>query len=350
MEGEIAHTWQVLGSVQLAKLKPDGNLIYSTRDRSYKERAGIREIDPYGNVIWYYKCWIDHDFHILRNGNIIIHYIEDIKTPSIGRGKIRCPRIIEITPKKNIIWEWRGEEHLDELTELLGTTFPLNNTGEKLFDWAHNNTCQVIEQSNTVLIDVRFKPGNIIFSYCNLNTIGIIDKETAQIVWAWGPKNLDGQHNPRMMENGNLLIFDNGTNRGYSRVIELNPISEEIVWEYNDIESKKPQFYSKYLCGAQPLNNKNVFICQSTYSRKSLRDRLFLAIYRRLGKKIRSSRLFEINREKDIVWECIINVKCGDLHGIYQSTRYSIPFVRPLLEKIKKFEDLRKLKSLPYIR
>jgi len=78
MEGKIAHTWQVLGAVQLAKLKPDGNLIYSTRDRSFKERAGIREIDPYGNVIWYFKCWIDHDFYIQKNDNIMIHYITSV--------------------------------------------------------------------------------------------------------------------------------------------------------------------------------------------------------------------------------------------------------------------------------
>ena len=41
------------------------------------------------------------------------------------------------------------------------------------------------------------------------------------------------QHAPTPLPNGNLLIFDNGTLRGYSRVIELNPLTEEIAWEYD---------------------------------------------------------------------------------------------------------------------
>jgi len=350
MNGKIVHTWQVLNAVQLVKLKPDGNLIYSTRDRSFKERAGIREIDPFGNVIWYFKCWIDHDFHIMGNGNILLHYIEDIEAPSVGPGKIRCPRIIELNPNKDIIWEWRGEDHLDELTKLLGIAFPLNNEGQQILDWAHNNTCRVIEEVNPRIKDTRFKPGNIIFSYCNLNTIGVIDKDTGQIVWAWGSQDLDGQHDPKMLKNGNLLIFDNGTERGYSRVIELDPVFEKIVWEYNDIQSRNPQFFSKYLSGVQSLSNENIFICQGEYLQNNLVNKLSRTIYQAFVKKVKSSRLLEINRDKKIVWECIINDKGKDLHGIYQSTKYSVRYVRPLLEKIKESEELIKLKSLPYIR
>ena len=53
IDGELIHRWNVMGSVQLANLKPNGDLLYKTRDRSFKERAGLREIDPFGNIIWY---------------------------------------------------------------------------------------------------------------------------------------------------------------------------------------------------------------------------------------------------------------------------------------------------------
>ncbi|MHA1394714.1 MAG: aryl-sulfate sulfotransferase, partial [Promethearchaeota archaeon] len=167
--GKLIHKWSVLGSIQLAKLKSKGNLLYSTRDRSFRKRAGIREIDPFGNVIWYFNCWADHDFYLFPNGNILIHYIEDKIVPLIGVGKIRCPRIVELTPKGEIIWEWKSEQHLHELSSLIGIKFPLNKIGQKLFDWAHNNTCQIIGENKIGLQDYRFKPGNIIFSYCNLN-------------------------------------------------------------------------------------------------------------------------------------------------------------------------------------
>jgi hypothetical protein len=34
-----------------------------------------------------------------------------------------------------------------------------------------------------------------------------------------------------MLPNGHIMVYDNGTRRGYSRVIELDPLSAEIVWE-----------------------------------------------------------------------------------------------------------------------
>ena len=48
-----------------------------------------------------------------------------------------------------------------------------------------------------------------------------------------------GQHAPTPLENGNILIFDNGVHRlddplPFSRVIEVNPATNEIVWTYQD--------------------------------------------------------------------------------------------------------------------
>ena len=60
----------------------------------------------------------------------------------------------------------------------------------------------------------------------SLDVIGVIDRETGQIIWVWGPDVLDGQHKPHMLANGNILIFDNGTWNPESHrsvIIEINP-------------------------------------------------------------------------------------------------------------------------------
>jgi|GEM_PF-583163 len=356
------HSWQILGAVQLAKLKPDGNLLYATRDRSFPPRAGLREIDPYGNVIWYYPCRIDHDFDVLDNGNILLHSIEDLDIPEIGPGLIRCSRIDEVTPRKNTVWTWRAEEHLDELSDLTGISFPLDNPKglhiiDGAYDWAHNNSCRVIPENRTALTDSRFRAGNILFSYCNLNTIGIIDRESGRIVWAWGADILDGQHDPRMLENGNVLIFDNGTKRGYSRVLELNPVTEEIVWVYDDQSSAAPVFFSEYKSGAQMLPNGNIFICQDRYRPVDVMSKVYHAASRYLlRKRIRSSRLLEVNLSKEIVWEAVIHLKGDGVYGLYQADWYSESDLRPLfgiLDSPKHWLDegrIQNLKSLPYIR
>ena len=110
-----------------------------------------------------------------------------------------------------------------------------------------------------------------------------------------------------LLPNGNLLIFDNGTLRGYSRVIELNPLTEEIEWEYT--AEPKEDFFAPYISGAQRLPNVNTLICE--------------------GNK---SHLFEVTPEGEIVWDFVNPyITEGAAHNIYRCLRYSPEYVQPLL-------------------
>src|SRR5262249_39379600 len=93
------------------------------------------------------------------------------------------------------------------------------------------------------------------------------------------------QHAPTLLENGNVLIFDNGPHRlddsvPYSRVIEVNPATNEIVWKYQD----KPtwNFFSPRMGYAQRLANGNKLITESSFGR-----------------------FFEVTKEGKIVWEYV---------------------------------------------
>jgi hypothetical protein len=321
MAGKIVHEWTVRTSVQShCQLLPNGNLLYPTHDRSEVAggTCGLREIDCQSNVLWYYRCRIDHDFQVLDNGNLLIHTITDNICPVLGPELRRQPYLIEITRDKELIWEWRGEKHIEELENLLSREqwrhVMSRAHGEFAFDWAHNNTCQVIcpnatwEKEKADGSKPIFKPGNILISYRSDDVIAVIDRENGEIVWAWGPGILDGQHKPHMLDNGNILIFDNGTLRGYSRVIELNPMTEQIEWEYT--AEPKESFLSKYISSAQRLPNGNTLICEG-------------------GK----SRLFEVTPEKKVVWNFVNPY--GSQHSrtsIYRCLRYSRDYAAPLLD------------------
>ena len=160
---------------------------------------------------------------------------------------------------------------------------------------------------------VRFRPGNIVFSYRSVDIIGVIDRETGQIVWAWGPGELDGQHKPHMLPNGNILIYDNGTLRNYSRVLELNPLTEEIEWEYT--ADPKESFYSGYISGAQRLPNGNTLICEGG-----------------------ACHFFEVTPEKEVVWDYTSPFREEGAMSTYRCLRYSPEFVQPLLKRIGKAE------------
>lgn len=318
MEGDVVHEWTTSTAQQsFCRLLPDGNLLYPTRDRSKIQQAGVRKIDLDSNVLWRYHCRIDHDYQILENGNLILHTITDCMVPALGVDLKRNPYFLEITPDKELIWEWRGEEHLAELKELLPADgwahFQKRVQGQFSFDWAHNNTCQIIPPNATAEKEkesgdrVRFKPGNIVFSYRSVDIIGVIDRETGKIVWAWGPGEIDGQHKPHMLPNGNLLIFDNGTLRGYSRVIELNPLTEKIEWEYTS--DPKEKFFSGYISGAQRLPNGNTLICEGS-----------------------KCHLFEVTPEKEVVWDYVSPFKEKGALAVYRCLRYSPEYVEPLLD------------------
>jgi len=344
MEGHIVHQWTSKTAVQLLKLQPDGSLYYMTRDRSNIDQAGLYKIAPDSSVLWHYHCRIDHDFYPLANGHMMIHCIVDKMVPDLGPQLRRNPYFIEIGPNDELMWEWYGERHLQELADLCGVEAPIDwearvrkeieerrSWDKRLqdastdeieavsqrmrahfgFDWAHNNTCQIIPENTAAAVDDRFHPGNIIFSYRSLDIIGVIERPSGDIVWAWGPGVIDGQHKPHMLPNGHILIFDNGTRRGWSRIIELDPLTGEIVWEY--VGMPKESFFSAYISGAKRLPNGNTLICEG-------------------GR----GRLFEVTPDKETVWEFKSPYRGfvigKESHSIYRTTRYSPEYVAPLFE------------------
>jgi len=339
MEGKLAHEWTARTAVQLLELLPDASLLYMTRDRSNLDQAGLYKLAADSSVLWHHHCRIDHDFHVMPNGHLMIHCLIDRMVPRLGPELRRNPYIIEIGPEKELLWEWHGEDHLDELIRLCDLEVPIEwpermrqeaeerrawdqrlqemppeqfsafidgLVRQRTFDWAHNNTCEVMPHNPSAASDRRFRAGNILFSYRSLDIIGIIDRASGAIVWAWGPGQLDGQHQPTMLPNGHILVYDNGTRRGWSRVLELDPLGGELAWEY--AASPRRSFYSAAISGAQLLPNGNVFICSG-------------------GQR----RLFEVTPEEEIVWEYRSPLRDPGTYGIYRATRYAPEFVKPLL-------------------
>ncbi len=60
------------------------------------------------------------------------------------------------------------------------------------------------------------------------------------------------------MPNGNILIFDNGNAERRSRVLEIDPLTKSIVWEY-----KGHDFYSLNRSSAQRLPSGNTLVAVS---------------------------------------------------------------------------------------
>jgi hypothetical protein len=79
-----------------------------------------------------------------------------------------------------------------------------------------------------------------------------------------------------LLDNGNILAFDNGLNRKWSRVVEMNPLIGEIVWQYRAEQPKS--FYTVARGASQRLPNGNTLVTDPAH-------------------------LFEVTQDGDGVWE-----------------------------------------------
>ena len=123
------------------------------------------------------------------------------------------------------------------------------------------------------------------FSFRNISTVGIIDKSTGEIIWRLGGEILAQQHDPSLLANGNVLVYDNGSHSAhhalpFSRVVEVDPKTNRIVWEYAD--NPAYNFFSPYISGARRLPNGNTLITEGMFGR-----------------------MFQVTPEGDVVWEYI---------------------------------------------
>jgi hypothetical protein len=157
--------------------------------------------------------------------------------------------------------------------------------------------------------DQRFRRGNLLVCFRNVNQIAVLEKDTYHILWAWGEGQLQWPHHPTMLKNGHILIYDNGVKRRYSRVVELDPATEAIVWEY--VADPAEDFFSLTMGSCQRLPNGNTLISES-----------------------QEGRVFEVTMAGDVVWEWLNpGIRGSRRETIYRMMRLPADQVDPLLTR-----------------
>ena len=310
MRGNIVHRWQMpYRPGDYGYLLENGNLLVSGRTNkgpvTFGGRNGIiMELDWEGNVVWeYVEDALHHDHCRMENGNTMVlgwelvppdlaKQVKGGKPDSEHESGIWSDYFREVSPEGNSVWEWHAYEHLDLETD---TLCPLHRRDE----WTHTNTCEVLPD------------GNVLTSFRLLDTVAIIDKSSGDFVWKWGREQLGHQHDPNPLDNGNILIFDNGWHsitapNPSSRIIEVDPRTDEIQWEYKTQPGWL--FFSSFISGAQRLPNGNTLICEGM-----------------------TGRLFEVTLEGELVWEYVNpfygrDERFGYVNRVFRAYRYGPDF------------------------
>jgi hypothetical protein len=149
---------------------------------------------------------------------------------------------------------------------------------------------------------------------------------------------LSYQHDATLLDNGNILVFDNGLFRKQkkpllsSRVLEINPDSKKVVWEFNGGETgpEKARFAASIMSGTQRLKNGNTLVINAI-----------------------RGHLFEISKDGKLVWDFINpflskNTGSFDNNIIFKAQRYyseDIPILKKLSPPLPFFSSMCRFRS-----
>lgn len=239
-----------------AKLLPSGDVLVLV------DGIRIMRVTLNGDVRWEYRAKVHHDIAMAENGEIFVlartaMYI-DVLHPKVP---VFNDEIHVLDRDGTLIRKISILEALlrSPFSFLLPSSHDLEPDGSQptlVLDVLHSNHVQVFDGT----LEHRsplFRRGNILVSMRTINSIGILDPDETRFVWLWGPTNIARQHHPTLLPNGHILLFDNG--QSASQIIELDPLTNTVVWRYAPLEG----FYSESAGSVQRLPNGNTLITES---------------------------------------------------------------------------------------
>ncbi len=307
LDGREVHRWSYEQGMTwcYAELQEDGRLVVLIKEDEDAGDPGMYlELGWDGDLLRRIDRPVHHDFAARDDGALLLLEREYVEDDDVCGGTCKSDRIVAVDDAASVLWEWHALDHVDALRDLAGVTLPAEHE-----DWAHTNTLEILPEGPLSDADGRFAAGNLLFAMFYQDLAGVIDAASGEVVWAWGPGEVDGIHMPTLLEDGRMLIYDNGTARGWSRVLEIDPRTGEVEWQY--VADPPESFFSPTRGSSQRLPNGNTLIAESN-----------------------SARLFEIDRDGTVVWEYRSDetMSDGSPMPIYRAMRVAPEIVEPWLE------------------
>ena len=323
-QGLRIHSWHQsgVGSWQRAVLLAVGDLMVIGTASPAEDVAGKpRELRfqggrlPYlaryawdGSLRWRRDVYAHHDVDLLPNGDFLV-LTERWSRPAgeYHEDGIRDNVLTRFSADGEVLAEQPVYELLAAQPGVLRWKLPKDQKGWPA-DLLHLNSARWVNRPDLPADSPLAGANTVLISSRHQDLIFVVDMEERALRWSWGRGLVQRQHEATVLESGNILLFDNGsTGRPWSRIVELDPRTEQIVWEYR--ATPPEAFYSEGRGTAQGLPGGNVLVGNSG-----------------------SGEAFEVTREGDIVWH-FLNPSRDELMGgraALTIRRYPVEFVEAI--------------------
>jgi hypothetical protein len=295
MRGRTLHRWRyplrrlwpdLAKDPEMAKLEywrraylyPNGDLL------AIYEGLGLVKLDARSRVLWAHRGGTHHDLFVTDDGTIYTLDREGKIIPRINPRQGVLEDFVTVLDPRGTVRRKISILRAFERSPYAGLLKRMPPDG----DIFHTNTLEVLD-GRWASRDPAFRKGNLLISVLKLDTLAILDPERQTIVWArtgeWRR-----QHQPTFVDGGRLLVFDNtGAGPGRSRVLELDPLTGKVSWQYGGTPGE--DLFSKTLGSCQRLPNGDTLITESE-----------------------NGRALEVTRDKRVVWELYNPHRAGE-HG-----------------------------------
>lgn len=307
MAGETVHTWSASDPEahwNHVEPLPDGGLLVIDR------ASAVERLDRASRRRWRVELGAHHDLALDAEGNAYALVAGMGSTWWGGRElPIIDESIVVLSPQGEVLrtialdpvlQQFISEERLEALAS--ATRGPLQwwrrLRGERIVpgtsDVYHANSIELLERN----VPGLGKRGDALISFRELDRVAVIDLDGPAVSWSFGPGVIDRQHHASLLPGGNVLVFDNGRGRGWSRVVEVDPAGE-LAWAWSG--EPPATLFSRLQGGAEPLRNGNVLVTES-----------------------QEGRVYEVTPEGAIVWQFVnpdVDPDRGARRAIYRMTR-----------------------------
>ncbi len=280
-EGTVMRSWSHPPSLtwEQAELLPDGDLLVVAAEGGTRPAArpvqGIPDesrtllrLDWDGALVWKRRLLVHHDVALTPDGHLIALAFERVPRPDLHPSiPVRDDRVLLLDPDGVLL----ASRSMLAAVEADGAPFELLEvapdriSGEAWIDLFHANSIEWMHGERLADRHSLFAPTNLLLCFRHQDRVAVLDWERGVFVWSWGARELSGPHDAHVLDNGHILLFDNGLARRASRGIELDPLSEEIVWEYSPDPSEG--FFTASKGSIQRLENGNTLLAESDRGR-----------------------------------------------------------------------------------
>ena len=302
MDGTVLHTWSYAYEDALGKAPPNRDArswryahMYPNGDllAIYEGRALIK-VTKDSDLQWVYADRCHHQVDVTDNGLIYVLSREPKIIGEIHKTEPISDDLISVLDESgtvvnrlSILECFRNSKYYSSIYRTIAQKLKADLLTEKHApgDVLHTNALRVLDGGNSEQSQI-FRKGNVLLSMRELNMLAIVNMEKSTVEWvAWGM--WVTQHDPVLLANGRMLVFDNRGYRGKSRVIEFDPFTQQVFWEY---KGDPPKSFFSRVCGAnQRLANGNTLITDTD-----------------------NGRALEVTRGGTVVWEYMSPHRTGD--------------------------------------